>query len=625
MQAKTSIRLLRRLALAALITLIAGCGMQALQPGPTSRAQADSLYDSGHYADAAQAYQRLAGAAQGAQRGQLLLRAGDAWNRAGQPERALAALDAIPPGTLSVDTATRAALLRAGIAVNAQRPRAAQQALDQLNIDQLPPATRIDALKLRGETLFALGDAAGAVKALTARGRLLQQPQAVAGNQELLWHGLSRMREPFTAAKPAQPLDPVTAGWLALGEIGRTAWQQPYRFDARINAWRKQYPNHPANGPLLDRLIAAHAKRIAYPDRVAVLLPLTGRYAAVGGAIRDGLLAARYDQNGAGAPLIRIYDTGDDSATALDSYRKAVADGAKAVIGPLDPIALDALLSASAISVPTLTLTNLPEAAAAPPLLYQFGFDPNDEARQAAERAVQDGHVRGVALAPDTPQGHSMVAAFAARLAALGGTVLKTEFYRPGQSNYTTPIKQMLNLDLSDARTSTLKSVLGRNVTVEPRRRRDARFVFLVADNGTARLIRPQIRFNQGIGLPVYSTSAVYEPDSNPDLDLNGVLFTQMPWTLSRDPGIEAIRKRLKQLWPDSFDSAGRYYALGFDAYRLIPLIVHLDQPLTEPVHGVTGTLTIAPDHRIHRQLDWAVYRGGFARAAQPAAGPATQ
>ncbi|HET7586618.1 MAG TPA: penicillin-binding protein activator [Gammaproteobacteria bacterium] len=634
----------RSWALAIAIALIAGCAGQNVQPqGPASAARAEALYQSGDYAAAAKMYQRLADAAPREAKAPLLLRAGEAWAQAKRPDAALQALNAVPAGALTGQNHVRHVLLSAGLDLATHRPQAALDALNALPA-QLPDATKATALKVRGQTLFALGNPVAAIEALTERAGLLQAPDAVAANRELIWHGLTQAHQSLTALILPPDVDPAVAGWLALGEIGRTAWQAPYRFAERVAQWQQQFAQHPANGRFVQQLLQAHARRIAYPSQIALLLPLDGRLSAVAAAVRDGLLAARYThgarQSGnAAPPVIRLYDTAGDPVAA---YQQAVADGAKVVVGPLSQDALTKLVQADAITVPTLALTDLPvNPAASPsaetfrngfvnffgigptrpappahPMLYQFGFQPTDEARQAAERAVRDGRMRGVVLAPATPYGQHMIDAFRQRLEALGGSLLEARQYQlDDQSDVATPIKQILNLDRSRMRARALESVLRRNVTYQPRRREDVQFIFLVADNGQARLIRPQIRFHRGLGLPVYATSAVYEPDSNPEFDLNGVMFTDMPWVLSDEEAIATVRQQLRRLWPDRYDAVGRYYALGYDAYRLVPLITHLDQPLTSPVRGVTGILTIDSRQRIHREYDWAMYKGGHVQA----------
>ncbi|HET6656017.1 MAG TPA: penicillin-binding protein activator [Gammaproteobacteria bacterium] len=636
----------RLLALALTVALVTSCTMPPTRP-PTSTARAEALYQAGDYAAAAKMYQQLADSAPREAKASLLLRAGEAWAQAQRPDAALQALNAIPAGVLSGRNRARRALLSAQLDLAVHRPRAALEALDALPA-QLPGDAHATALKVRGQTLFALANPVAAIDALMQRAKLLDNPDAVAANRELIWHGLTQAHQSLTNLTLPADTNPAIAGWLALGEIGRTAWQAPYRFSERVTQWQQRYPQHPANGRFIQQLLQAHAKRVAYPSQIALLVPLEGRLSAVGAAVRDGLLAARYThgahQSGnAKPPVIRLYDT---RGGVVAAYQRAVAAGAKVVVGPLSQAALTALVDADAITVPTLALTDLPvnpahranadsagngfidffatgparPAPPAHPMLYQFGFSPTDEARQAAERVVRDGRMRGVVLAPATPYGQRMVDAFRERLDALGGTLLEAQQYQPDQSNVATPIKQILNLDLSHMRARALESVLHRNVVFQPRRREDVQFIFLVADNGEARLIRPQIRFHHGLGLPVYATSAVYEPDTNPEFDLNGVMFTDMPWVLSDDEAIATVRKQLRRLWPDRYDAVGRYYALGYDAYRLVPLITHLDQPLSAPVRGVTGILTIDSQQRIHREYDWAMYKQGHVQAlAQPA------
>ena len=60
----------------------------------------------------------------------------------------------------------------------------------------------------------------------------------------------------------------------------------------------------------------------------------------------------------------------------------------------------------------------------------------------------------------------------------------------------------------------------------------------------------------------------------------------------------------------------GHAFALGFDAYRLVPLLENQPRPLTGPVSGMTGILSTDAQGRIHRELVWAEIRGGMARPA---------
>lgn len=70
--------------------------------------------------------------------------------------------------------------------------------------------------------------------------------------------------------------------------------------------------------------------------QVAVLLPLTGQVAGVAHSILDGIFAAHFADAGAERPLLRVYDVaGQTPQDAVAAYQKAVAEGARLVVGPL--------------------------------------------------------------------------------------------------------------------------------------------------------------------------------------------------------------------------------------------------------------------------------------------------
>lgn len=643
-------RFFRLAAVVAAIVLVAGCASQSLTPsGPATRTHAEALFQAGQYQAAATTYQRLARSMESSARAALLLKSGQAWAKANRPTKALNVLNAIPAGRLSGDKQTARLLLIARIDVAGQRPQSAVNALDVLTQAQphLAREHKLVALKLRGQALFAMDQPIAATRTLVTRGNQITAPEEQSANQRLIWHGLTQARQSLKSTRHR----PTVAGWLALGRISHTAWQEPYRFRHRIAQWQQRYPHHPANGAFTQRLLTTHAARLVYPDKIALLLPLEGSLATRAIAIRDGLLAAHYahgTQRTAAdtGPQIRIYDTHGNADATVKAYRAAITDGAKLVIGPISQDALEALVNASVLAVPTLALADLPHKPVAQtvhltddgtegffrrsqqqahtgahPLLYQFGFAPTDEARQAARRAVRNGLMRGVMLVPNNNYGKQMIEAFRQQMKALGGRLLAAQRYQTGQSNFSQPIKRMLNLNLSQARARTLDSVLGQKLNFIPRRRQDVQFIFIAADNAQARLIRPQIRFHRGIRLPVYATSTIYAPNSNSQYDLNGVLFMDTPWVLSKNDTVATIRHQLAALWPRYYAKASRYYALGYDAYRLVSLITNDDSLLASPIRGVTGILTMDGEHRIHREYDWAMYKNGQVRVLTTAAG----
>ncbi|RMD78059.1 MAG: penicillin-binding protein activator [Gammaproteobacteria bacterium] len=383
-----------------------------------------------------------------------------------------------------------------------------------------------------------------------------------------------------------------------------------------LAAWRRRFPGHPASAALLASL-EARARR-ARPRRLALLLPLSGAYAALGRAVRDGFLAAYWA--GPERPEVLVLDTGGQAEGALEAYREAAAQGAGWVVGPLAKEAVRALRAQGRLPVPVLALNRSGEPGPPPAGFYAFGLAPEDEAAAAAERAWLEGHNQALLLAPRGDWGSRVLTAFARHWSGLGGEVLAAEVYDPSRTDFAAPLQRLLAIDASRARARALERLLGRPLRFEPRRRQDADLVFLAAFPAQGRQIRPQLRFYYAGDLPVYATSAIYagHPDPVRDRDLDGVRFPDIPWVLrDRDPLLEALRR----LWPERTARLIRLYALGVDAYRLVPELPRLAAFPFETVPGATGRLSLDPRHRVHRQLLWARFAGGRPRLLPPAAG----
>jgi outer membrane PBP1 activator LpoA protein len=291
---------------------------------------------------------------------------------------------------------------------------------------------------------------------------------------------------------------------------------------------------------------------------------------------------------------------------ATTAYRKAIAEGAQFIVGPLTKEDVTAVATSGDASVLTLALNQLADNTTAPALLFQFALDPEEEARQVAQRVSNDGRMRGLVLLPNNDWGQRVFRAFDAEMKTLGGTIAGMRFYDPAARDYSEPIRQLLLIDESRARANTLNTTLGMRLEFEPRRRGDAQFVFVGAQPVQGRSLRPTLRFHLSQDLPMYSTSEIFEPDSAANADLDGVLFPHMPWVISPDAASTQLRTSIAKYWPVRARTQGRLYAFGFDAYRIIPLLKAGRFGSAHAIPGMTGLLSIDDKGRVHRQLDWA-------------------
>ena len=589
--------------------VLSGCPAPVRGPQAPSAdvATAERLARDGQSRQAAQLFEQLAAQSSGTKRTGFYLEATRQWVAAGAYSEAERVLALIAP-TVAGQQSTAYMLLSAEVALAEKNPRRALEQLQRLGTPA-DAETAASALALQARAQFALGDAAAGVKTLIARERGLSGNAAIEANRRMIVDGLRDASAHGASLTPPPGADALLTGWLQFGAALRELERNPFAAAAALRDWRSRYPSHPANGAILDDILKESTVAVDYPAQVALILPLSGRQQPAATAVRDGFLSAYFQQDAAQRPRVRIYDVAKvDAGSAL---LHALDEGAQFVVGPLTK---DEVSGAAAIAdgrVPVLALNFLPDNSASPPAFFQFALAPEDEARQVARRVVADGHVRGVALAPLGEWGTRVMTAFAEELEQAGGQLIARGSYNPADSDYSSAIQQVLRLSESRERYARLAGTLGTKLEFEPRRRGDISFIFVAAQASVSRLIRPQLLFHYAGDIPMYTTSDAYEPDETANVDLDGMIFPDMPWMIGGDPVTEELRGVVRSVWPARANRRGRLYAFGFDAYRLIPTLRHLQPGHINIVSGMTGRLSIDAQGRIRRDLDWAQIRDG--------------
>jgi uncharacterized protein len=175
----------------------------------------------------------------------------------------------------------------------------------------------------------------------------------------------------------------------------------------------------------------------------------------------------------------------------------------------------------------------------------------------------------------------------------------------------------VLGLSESEARRKRLESVLGTKLEFDqPRRRADLDFIFAPSPFNIARLLRPQLRYHFAGAVPTYATSEAFEVDPTSNEDMEGLIFPDMPWMLGSDLA-ESVRSAARDAWPTGGPRRNRYFAFGFDAYRLATAIRAAgSNAAVVNVDGLTGRLTLDNERRVQRQLAWAQLHNGLTRPA---------
>lgn len=328
-------------------------------------------------------------------------------------------------------------------------------------------------------------------------------------------------------------------------------------------------------------------------QHIVLILPLQGNMGSAGSTIRDGFMYA-YHQAGQQNIQVDVIDT-SQSGSILSAYNSAVQKGADFIVGPLTKNDV-AQLENIKLSVPTLALNYTSTNGSLPPNLYEFGLSPMDEAAQVADRAAQDQHHAALLIAPNSTWGHSVANSLIQEWQQKSGRIVGTLWLTNNNSDLSNQIQKLLKANNKDNS-----------------HRQDMDAIFLIASPVQAGVIKPLLKYYYVGDMPVYATSMVNTGVNVTGAadDLDGIMFTDIPFILDRNGGWVAQRDQISGLSGDSL----RLYALGIDAYRLSQGMNEIGPTQVSSIPGATGNLTLS-DQRVHRELEWAQFKNGTAVGA---------
>lgn len=596
-------------------------------------------------------------------RSQMLLNASRAMLHHGRYDWARNTLNQLNLYVISTEMKAEYYILHGLINVRSGDPYLAQHFLfsPELSTDltELSLDLAVEARELRATLLFDLAEYQASIQERLALGLLLSTDQDYLElNQDLIWQTLMELPTAKLQNESKQARDDTTQGWYSLAVLAKNNQSNIQAQLRDIDKWILLWPEHPASLNLpadlqLLKQLAGHQAQ-----RIAVLLPLTGRLATAASAIRDGILASFYESTRQTnmSPNIQFYDTNNVDINFI--YDQAVINGAELIIGPLSKSNIAILAERKSLPVNTLALNNLnygnneqaktalteqmhadnPDVLAieeptgtqaldkdipselateefsapvsAQKSLYQFGLSVEEEVNQIAERAWRDGHRRAMIIVPDRTAGQRSADQFVQSWQAIGGNIVGN-FRYANQREYSQLIENAVQAAQSKQRYREMRQTLGKSMEFEPRRRQDIDFIFLVSRPEEARQLKPILAFHYAGSIPVYATSDIFngESETKANQDINGIRFTSLPWFFDE----EGNEKKSIDAYTNNSPTYQQLYAFGVDAYRLYPRLEQLKKIKQSHFYGATGRLSVNDDNTIERQQVWAEFKLGRA------------
>ena len=569
-------------------------------------ATANQLLADGQAQQVAQIYQRLA-QTKSSDQNQFRLLAVEAFLQSGNETDAQRYLDSINANDLSSTQLNVFKLLTGQLYLNAAD---AEQALERFRF--ITPAKLNNRHKISYYQSLAF--------AYALKGQLIDSANAKIALSELPDQAEQQQKNMTAIIETLGGLDNATlsnlestatgnlGGWAALtlllksNRIGSTSFTQVF------SQWQQRYPTHPGNTIQLEAYQAPVREPFQLPQAIAILLPESGAYAQASAAIKAGFMAASYNPDASAfQPSIKFYDTSTSEIQTL--YQHSINNGAELIIGPLQKNNIIRLAELPELSTPILALNRIPDLVK--DKLYQFGLSPEDEAEQIVTQALKDGHNKALILVPDTALGQRIANTIDHFWQLAGGIILEAQSYNQKNSDHSHPIKQLLNLNESLTRSKKIRRLFP-SIKYTPRRRHDVDAIFLAGRPRDARLLNPQLQFYRATRVPIYATSQIYAglPNPSQDIDLNGITFCDTPWLFNDSYQGQLSMYNQKNNWQQFPANYLRLFALGIDAFSLLP---HLATMATNYYPGATGNLTLSADNHIKRELVCAKFSEGLA------------
>jgi outer membrane PBP1 activator LpoA protein len=347
-------------------------------------------------------------------------------------------------------------------------------------------------------------------------------------------------------------------------------------------------------------------------NKIALLLPMTGKYSKIGKAILNGIEIELKDTSKYIKPELSIFDTGDENTDLKKIYSEMLSNDFDYAIGPLRKNFIEKISKYSSKELPVLTLNYSNNLKKYSKKVYQFGLLPEDEAICIAEKAIIDGNINASALYPDNTWGKRIVESFTLRFQELGGNVTNLLKYNKEDTKINNSIKNLLNIEESTKRKNHMQNILKTKLQFKPHIANNLDMIFSVGKSEDMRVIKPQFNFNYAEDIPFYSTSHIYNGVYNKEInqDLNDIKFCDIPWLYNTNNMLE------KKYLRESVDKRDllRFVAIGMDSIKIIYNINTLELNKHKYLLGNTGFLRLDEFNKIRRNLTIVKFKNGKAK-----------
>ncbi len=500
----------------------------------------------------------------------------------GDTNRAFEVISQMRDNAITPLQGNEADIIEAQIRSNGGNNAAALRLLKSVNAMNLPKKASAYYYNLLGKVNTAVGNYADAGQSyLRLADSVNNENKKTAWNKALDVLGAADNKEILSAYRGAQ--DEIDRGFYEYALIQKSPSEGTK--SRLMERFKAKYPSHPVH--TLNSSVApvdqatntnTSTNAVAVPstgngDTIAVLLPLSGRYAnSVGQPVRMGIENA-YKDRGLNVNL-KFYDTEAASINAI--YQDLKAHNAKAIIGPIVKNEVDALLSLNP-DVPVIAL-NEGQMKGNGNVFY-LTLAPENDARNAVNKMGSDNISNPVVIAPQNEKGSRISKAF--------------NSYWVHNYNQNTSVCYFTDVN-------SLEDTL-RNCANNAPQSFDGAYVYGTANE--ASIIREYGKM-AGFNVPNYYVGAKSNSGVMNSSALSGIKGMQLgdqPWLLQDS----TIKNQIISVLPKANGDTLRCFAIGYDAYNLTIHLGNMIKDRSEMVRGLSGDIHINNNGELERDLSW--------------------
>lgn len=433
-----------------------------------------------------------------------------------------------------------------------------------------------------------------------------------------IWQNIQNLT--LQELEQARLREPELQPWIQLSLIVRRYGLQPDMLEMSVQEWQIRFSSHPLAQALPDEVSRAINITPIKANNVAILLPLSGRLASQGQALKEGILAAYF------ASRLQNHSFSEGQLAQIQFFDSALKTGEElnamvadydVIIGPLLKEQIASLITQLPPEKALLALNQIDTETASSDILptpesFFFALAPENEAEQLATHIKSRGFINPIVVASESEATRRMSDAFIRQWKKLSAV---QNYESPALATFNdtksigTSVASILDVAQSKDRIRQINNLTIGTLHDVPRNRRDVDAIVVFANPEQTELLNPIIEASLSPfaeTVPVFASSRSYslELSKNSLRDLRNLSFTDMPWMLPDHPW-STLAEQTGLLWPQRRDNLLRLFAMGYDAYNLVPKLRHLQVFPHNTVSGLTGTLSISEQGLVQRQLMW--------------------